>query len=134
MELLVILVGVAELNPQLGDLILGLVQLALPVSEFRLKLLLDDGDGLLAEIRLSGGVDKTEMTQLKTLFRHAINGIGRPLQFPHFLHVGHQPGVQLLQGLLVVHLGLREVPHTLARPMQLHQLKQTFCNAKTWRM
>ena len=116
MELLVILVGVAELNPQLGDLILGLVQLALPVREFRLKLLLDDGDGLLAEIRLSGGVDETEMTQLKTLFRHAVNGIGRPLQFSHFLHVGHQPGVELLQGLLVVHLGLREVHHALTGP------------------
>ena len=118
MELLVVLVGVAELNPQLGDLILGLVQLALPVSEFRLKLLLDDGDGLLAEIRLSGGVDKTDTTQLKTLLGHAINGIGRPLQLPHFLHVGHQPGVELLQRLLVIHLGLREVHHALAGPGQ----------------
>ena len=58
------------------------------------------------------------MTQLEPLFGHTINGIGCPLQFPHFLHVGHQSGVELLQGLLVVHLGLGEVHHTLARPVQ----------------
>ena len=42
LELLIILVGVAEINLQLGDHILGLVQLLLPVRELRLELLLDD--------------------------------------------------------------------------------------------
>ena len=50
MELLVVLAGVAQVNLQLGNQSLGLVQLALPAGEFRLELLLDDGEGLFAVI------------------------------------------------------------------------------------
>ena len=117
MELLVVLAGVAQVNLQLGNRRLGLVQLALPFREFSLELLLDGGDGLFTVIiRLTGGVTRTDVTQLKALLGHAVDGIGCPLKFPHFLHVGHQPGVELLQGLLVVHLGLREVHHALTGP------------------
>ena len=60
MELLLLLAGVAQVDLQLGNLGLRLILLALPVGEFRLELLLDDGDGLLtAMIRLTVGVNTT---------------------------------------------------------------------------
>ena len=46
MQLLVVLAGVAQVDLQLGDHGLGLIQLALPVRELRLELLLDEGAGL----------------------------------------------------------------------------------------
>lgn len=124
MQLLVLLLVVPQVDPQLGDHILGLVELRLPVGQLRLELLLDHRDGLLAE---SGKYDRNVCNfgaLLKSLLRQTVDGICGPLKFPDLVHVGHQSGVELLQGLLVIHLGLGELHHALAGSLKRNRLSR----------